>query len=161
MKDLDLVHLRRPRLKRHIDALPCKVAKLLAVALERRKHRRHLHDIADKLREDRLKRLARNRPARAGNDLSMRVLRVGRIARLQLGHVGLFLLHQIIKQAGRLADHQRQDAGGLRIKRTGMAHLIFPAQLPAHADHNIAGGHPRRLEHHKKSIHIFIPSRRT
>ena len=68
----------------------------------------------------------------------MRVLRIGGIARLELGDIGLFLLHQIVKQPRRAPDHQRQNARSLRIERARMTNLRAPAQLAPDADNHIA-----------------------
>ena len=149
VQHLDGVHLRRPRLNLHIDPLPRQIAELLPVPLERRIHRRNLRNFTDKPRQNRFQL----RPRR------MRALRIGRIAGLELRNVCLFLFDQIIKQPRRAPDHQRQHAGGLRVKRSRVADLHAPAQLAPNANHHIARGHSRRLEHTEKPVHARFSGR--
>ena len=132
------IHLRGTRLNLNFHALTRQIAQLLSVALERRKHRRLLHNVPDELRQHGFKLRRRCALAAACDDLSVRVLRIGRIAGLELRDIDFFLFHQIVKQARRLADHQRQHARRLGIQRSRMADLRAFGQTAAHAHDDVA-----------------------
>ena len=82
----------------------------------------------------------------------MRVLRIGGIARLELGDIGLFLLHQIVKQPRRPPYHDGQHARRFGVKRPGMTDALF-ARHAAHIPHDGGAGHSRRFEDIQKAIH--------
>ena len=159
VQHLDGVHLRRPRLNLHVDPLPRQIAELLPVPLERRIHRRNLRNFTDKPRQNRFQLRPCRMRALARDNRPVRVLRIGRIAGFELRNVCLFLFDQIIKQPRRAPDHQRQHAGGLRVKCSRVADLHAPAQLAPNANHHVARGHSRRLEHTEKPVHACFSGR--
>ena len=74
----ELLDRDRARLARDLAAAAGDLIELFAVDLERRIHRRHLHDIPAKLRQHRLKLCAADRTLRAAEHRAGRILRVGR-----------------------------------------------------------------------------------
>ena len=85
------------------------------------KLRRHLLDGAGVARQQRLDRLARW-PLRAGrNDLAVGVVGVARLAPAHGEAVGLAAVHHERNGLGRLAERDRQAAGGERVERAGVA----------------------------------------
>ena len=52
-----------------------------------------------------------------------------------------------------------QHAGGLRVKRPRVADLHASAQLVPNANHYVARGHSRRLEHTEKTVHARFSGR--
>ena len=123
-----------------------------AILLDGAVHAGPLPDIADELPGGRLHRLIAGIAFAGGNDLAGGVLGIGGHAKGALGHVFLFLVHQIIEKPRSLAYHHRQHAGGFRVQRSGVADPLFPRQA-ANLRHHSGGGHARRLEDIQKSIH--------
>ena len=89
-----------------------------------------------------------------GNGYALRILRIGGHPEGNLGHIFLFLVLQIIKQARSLSHHHRQYARCLRVQRAGVARL-HPAQQTAHTSYHLCGGHARGLKHVEKAAQRF------
>src|SRR5690606_18772366 len=96
----------------------------LAVALERRMHRRYLVDLADEPLDD--LHAARHVDAGdtvtpVGTDLALGVAGRGREPEPDLGQVGLVGVEQAGGKLGRLAEEQGQQARSKRVERAAMA----------------------------------------
>ena len=110
-----------------------------AVALERRIHRRHLRDRADKPVDD-LPYLRRIATDRTGvEDTAFRVGGIGDDAQPHAGKVALVGMEQVAGKFGGLAETQGQQAAGERVQRAGVAALGGVVQ-PADSLQGVVGG---------------------
>jgi len=123
-----------------------------AILLDGAVHAGPLPDIADEPAGRLLHALVSGIILSPGHNGAGGVLGIGGHAKCALGHIFLFLVHQIIEKPGGLADHNGQHAGGLGVKGAGMAHTLFPREA-ADGGHHRGGGHARGLEDIQKSVH--------
>ena len=91
-----------------------------------------------------------------GNHLAGSILGIRRCTEGNLGNVGFFLVHQVIKQTSRLADHDGQHAGRFRIQRSGMTDSLLPRQAAQTTNHG-SRSHSRRLQNVQESVHAVAP----
>ena len=122
----------------------------LSVLLERAVHGRRLQNRPHEARKDGPDGGLIRPTVPAGHGHALRILRIGGHAEGDLGHIFLLLVLQIVKQAGGLAHHDRQDARRLRVQRTRMP-CLCAIQQAAHIAHHLRRGHSRRLEHVEKA----------
>ena len=123
----------------HLDglALARQLVEPLAAALDGGVHRRNLLDLPDELAKHRAQLILRDMHRARLDHAAGGVLGVGDRAQLHFGHVGLFLVDDVVKQPGRRADAQRQHARGLRIQGSAVPDGRAPRQPLAHEHHQI------------------------
>ena len=123
--DADRVDRHAARLALDLDAGARVFVERLAVALERRVHRRHLLDRADESRAGALQRCAVDGDVGHGPDhLAFAVAGRRRHAELQGREVALVGVEARLRELGRRAEAQRQQAARQRVERAGVAGLL-------------------------------------
>lgn len=100
----------------------------LAVALERRIHRRHLHDVAGEAHERGLHRrtIAFDRPR--VDHVAFRVTGSRALAETHRRFIRLVGVEQVLRELRRLAEAQRQQARSQRIERAGVTGFLREKQ---------------------------------
>ena len=159
VKHLNAVHPAFARLQRHSLALSRQLVQPLAVALQRGIHGRYLLDLAHEPRRRRAHILLIRIHGALCHHLTSGVLGIGLHAQLQLGHIGLFLVDDVVEQPCGFADAQRQHAGRLGIQRSAVADGRALGQPSAHEHDQIRRCNTGGLVRNQKAVHRFIPFR--
>ncbi len=121
----------------------------LAALLQRRIDRRALANASAQRRQRRLQGRRIDRRHRPGTQhRAVGVVAVGAHPEYDLGFIGLSRAQQQPGQLGRLAEAQRQQAGGQRIQATGMAALLGTEQPPRRLQRRVGTHAGRLVEQH-------------
>jgi hypothetical protein len=83
--------------------------------------------------------------------LALGIVGVGDLAQPGHGVVGLGRAQQAAGDLGRLAEAQRQQAGGQRVERAGVAALLRAEQMPGPLQ-RLVGAHPARLVQQQDAV---------
>ena len=103
------------------------------ISLECRMHRRHLQNIAAKLRQHGFDRLSRHcRGIRLGNDLAFGITGTAALTNNHRGAIHLVGVQQVLGEFGGFAKADRQHTTGQRIERTGVPRLGRFIDRPRH-----------------------------
>ena len=152
LEHLDGVHLHLAlRRFNDVTAAGLHIQRLPAL-LQRRIDRGALADAAGQRRQRRLQGLGTDRRHRAlQQHLAFGIVGVGGLAQHDLGVVGLGRAEQQAGNLGRLAEAQRQQAGGQRVETAGMAALFGTEQATSHLQGGV-GTHAGRLVEQQDAI---------
>ncbi|MNM98422.1 hypothetical protein D3C81_1109530 [compost metagenome] len=121
----------RTRLALHYLAGTRQLVQRLAIALERRVHRRYLLDWPPKARQQRLQLFPTNGHFTLLEHLTLGIAGGGGDAQVHDRGIAFLGIQQVLGELGRLAEAQRQHAGRQRIEAAGMPGLLGIEQ-PAH-----------------------------
>ncbi len=124
----------------------------LTALLQRRIDRGALKDAAGQRRQCGLQGLGADRRDRAlQQHLAFGIIGIGGLSELDLGVIGLGRAQQKAGDLGRLAEAQRQQAGGQRVEAAGMATLLGTEQAAGHLQGGV-GAHAGRLVEQQDAI---------
>lgn len=120
--------------------------------LQRRIDRGTLADVAGQRRQRRLQGFGADCRHRAlQQHLAFGIVGIGGLAEHDLGIVGLGRPQQQASDLGRLAEAQRQQAGGERVEAAGVAALLGTEQAARHLQGGV-GAHAGRLVEQQDAI---------
>src|SRR5690606_15696330 len=129
IQHFNAVNRYRARLALDFNALACHFVQRLPLMLERRKHRWHLQDIANKFFQFTFNLRARNSiRSRFAQRLPIRIAGVGAHTQAKSTAITLVSVEQKLRKFGCLAKTQWQHACRQRIKTTGMTRLFNKKQ---------------------------------
>ena len=148
------IDVDEPGLAHDFFSLAGQLVERNAVFLDRAHHRRHLVEIAVKLRERGIDLFAgqlRNRPGLGHGTIG--ILAVRDFSEFERPHVFLVLAHQLVLDLGAAADRDQEQPGGQRIQRAAMADLLRVEGAPRDRD-DIVRCHPGCLVHQQDPVNL-------
>src|SRR6266850_1063623 len=124
----------------HLDAGARQLVEASPLVVDRRVHRRHLVDAADQPPAGVVETIARDLVHRRfGEDSTAHVVGVRRQPEADGREVFLLVVDEVRRQLGRLTHEHRQDPGGVRVERAGVADPSDAEPAPDDRD-DVEGG---------------------